>query len=115
MDFPNARIMIYGYKSNLIGEVDSDRLSTVDYTRDLIQQLENARCSNNEKVITSVSLRKEGIADIHQGKRASAHFHWPQYGRHLDNTGKSLFRVCHVSDSTSEPSNVDNAGALWEY
>ena len=42
-DVKNIRIMSYGYNTNLIGDTADDRI--LDYRRELIQQLENARSS----------------------------------------------------------------------
>jgi hypothetical protein len=45
-DIPNLRVMTYGYKSNLVGDITDDFQTLLDYTKDLIHALETVRRSD---------------------------------------------------------------------
>jgi hypothetical protein len=62
-DVKNIRIMSYGYNTNLIGDTADDRI--LDYRRELIQQLENARSSAEVRLASGPADHKPSGAVYH--------------------------------------------------
>jgi hypothetical protein len=87
-DFKNVRIMSYGYNSNL----DSDsNTGLLDFRRHLVQQLENAR-SSNEVCELPLKNSTTQVTENIEGKKPPLNIHWAQPRWHLDIAG--AFQIC---------------------